>query len=235
MNVAGNRQQEQECETWVNFGMEKYWQHLTWSRCVWTKVRPARYPADYITVIPRSHSPLKMSCSWSVTWKTFTTAFVFRNPPWSFGSSLRKSVRWRNYMKKVWNISSWWNKTASVPPSTSLSNTARTPPGRASLHGKKDIRRWNSAVSWNWSSRWMPYWEENKSTEAGTLIKDKDSCFLLYRRKTSKSITFHIRVIRSQIGTKWKSNKKRVSSIYNRIHRTDLKNPVINHKTPHTI
>ena len=30
----------------------------------------------------------------------------FRNPPWSFGSSLRKSVRWRNYMKKVWNISS---------------------------------------------------------------------------------------------------------------------------------
>ena len=32
--------------------------------------------------------------------------------------------------------------------------------------------------------------------------KDKDSCFLLYRRKTSKSITFHIRVIRSQIGTK---------------------------------
>lgn len=34
-------------------------------------------------------------------------------------------------------------------PSTSLSNTARTPPGRASLHGKKDIRRWNSAVSWN--------------------------------------------------------------------------------------
>lgn len=79
----------------------------------------------------------------------FTTAFVFRNPPWSFGSSLRKSVRWRNYMKKVWNISSRWNKTASVPPSTSLSNTARTPPGRASLHGKKDIRRWNSAVSWN--------------------------------------------------------------------------------------
>lgn len=26
--------------------------------------------------------------------------------PESFGSSLRKSVRWRNYMKKVWNISS---------------------------------------------------------------------------------------------------------------------------------
>lgn len=25
------------------------------------------------------------------------------------------------------------------------------------------------------------------------------------------------------------------SSIYNRIHRIDLKNPVINHKTPHTI
>ena len=38
--------------------------------------------------------------------------------------------------------------------------------------------------------------------KAGTLRKDKDSCFLLYRRKTSKSITFHIRVIRSQIGTK---------------------------------
>ena len=36
----------------------------------------------------------------------FTTAFVFRNPRWSFGSSVRKSVRWRNYMKKVWNISS---------------------------------------------------------------------------------------------------------------------------------
>jgi hypothetical protein len=48
----------------------------------------------------------------------------------------------------------------------------------------------------------MPYWEENKSTEAGTLMEDKDSCFLLYRRKASKSITFHIRVIRSQIGTK---------------------------------
>lgn len=32
--------------------------------------------------------------------------------------------------------------------------------------------------------------------------EDKDSCFLLYRRKTSKSITFHIRVIRLQIGTK---------------------------------
>lgn len=37
---------------------------------------------------------------------TFTTAFVFRNPPWSFGSSVRKNMRRRNYMRKVWNISS---------------------------------------------------------------------------------------------------------------------------------
>ena len=44
--------------------------------------------------------------------------------------------------------------------------------------------------------------------KAGTLRKDKDSCFLLYRRKTSKSITFHILVIRSHIRTQRKIDKK---------------------------
>lgn len=48
-------------------------------------------------------------------------------------------------------------------------------------------------------------------------MKDKGSCFLYTGRKTLKSITFHIRVIRSHIRTQRKIDKKTSFFYINRI------------------